>query len=263
MGLNRLLPGTLSVILYLGLVAMLFRLWMVAGPSHEQTLRERLESQFAVVTVVLASCAALASYVLLYARNADVQPWYSGNLLAPAAVLLASAAQLIAWRLSTALATPLFALATLALITLNAQASLPIHGDGGYWPHQRDLHRAATYLRESQTVGPNWRLERRRSALLRRPQRHPQPGRAGEQRDSSLRSDRHLAAVPESAVDPLHSRLSGHVRALPRCASAEATTTQAGWRDSKRSSSSHPESSLPWSGLTLYQLDATSLSPAD
>ncbi|MEM6704917.1 MAG: hypothetical protein AAF690_19520 [Acidobacteriota bacterium] len=102
----------------------------------------------------LAAASALLGYVLVYAGSADVQPWYSANLLVPTGVLTAAVLHLASRELSERGVLLVASLLALVSIAASLASVFPVRPGGGSWPHQTSQQAAAEDLARQRLTGP-------------------------------------------------------------------------------------------------------------
>lgn len=99
------------------------------------------------LAMALGSAIALASYLIFYANNAAVQPWYTGTLLVPAFILVFALAKDLAWVVRPHKFPRLLALVFLcALVSLNILDSTFLDSNHAPWPSQRAMYEAGQAL---------------------------------------------------------------------------------------------------------------------
>ncbi|MDL1896608.1 hypothetical protein FBQ82_10060 [Anaerolineae bacterium CFX7] len=99
------------------------------------------------VVLVIASTFTLGSYLIFYANNAAVQPWYTGVLLVPAFVLVYSLGNFLneILRPHTFLRAT-FGVFVVVIVAHNVLTFLPIGSTDAPWPYQRALQNAGKFL---------------------------------------------------------------------------------------------------------------------
>ena len=105
-------------------------------------------------TLSLTGVLALLGYVVLYAFGADLQPWYSANLLVPCGLTLVTAMTLIGRRIGPRRAEAAFTVIALAALGTNLPKVLPAEHGKGYWPQQTALRAAGEQIARSNLPGP-------------------------------------------------------------------------------------------------------------
>jgi hypothetical protein len=103
--------------------------------------------------LVVASALSLVGYALYYAYNAEIQPWYSANLLAPIFLLFLGGFLFLDRILQKRrVAIGLTLVATLIVIK-NLVGLYPISEANAPWPHQRAMLAAGRYLAGQELEG--------------------------------------------------------------------------------------------------------------
>ncbi len=105
-------------------------------------------------TLAVGCCLALVSYCALYGLGADVQPWYTANLIVPLAVVLLAALAAISRTLGDQRTLCLVSLVAVASLAVNLPRVFPVQHGGGYWPGQRGLYAAGRQIGREALPGP-------------------------------------------------------------------------------------------------------------
>jgi hypothetical protein len=120
-------------------------------PREADILRD-LRSRRGLILVV-ASAISLVGYALYYARNAEIQPWYSANLLAPLFLLFLGGFLFVDHVLQKRWAAIGLSLVATLIIIKNLVGIFPISEAKAPWPHQRAMLAAGRYLVQQDLEG--------------------------------------------------------------------------------------------------------------
>jgi hypothetical protein len=119
---------------------------------READILKTVESRRGMILVV-ASAISLVGYSLYYAYNAEIQPWYSANLLVPIFLLFLGGFLFVDHVLQKrSVAIGLSLVATLIVIK-NLVGIYPISEANAPWPHQRAMMAAGKYLAHEELEG--------------------------------------------------------------------------------------------------------------
>ncbi len=94
----------------------------------------------------IASACALFGYLLFYANNAAVQPWYTGVMLAPTFVLLFVLGKFFAARIRHPFVRAAAAVVILGIVAYNLLSALRVNSANAPWAYQVALRNAGMFL---------------------------------------------------------------------------------------------------------------------
>jgi hypothetical protein len=99
-----------------------------------------------VLLLLLAGVISLLGYIWFYAHNADVQYWYSANLIIPILMVVFAVSGYATVSIRSPYAMPLLSLLCLSALILNITKLYPLNSVNALWPHQSIMFQAGQHL---------------------------------------------------------------------------------------------------------------------